>query len=123
MDSAPPFVVFRPRRSTTEEAYQIALQLTSLVADIVDRSGARFHLKDRLDRLITSIALHVGQAVTDPVPAARRQQLRRARALGTDAHTLLDILAARDDEERRLVSPALAHLVRLRSVLDGLGGP
>jgi hypothetical protein len=125
-DSPPPFIVFRRKSTTAQEAdkpvdiYQLALDFTSKIEQVLQRSEARFFLKDRLDRSAMAIAVHVAQAQNDLAPAGRRASYRKAHALAVDCSTILDVLARRSDVDLVVVSVAQALLSQLVSNLDPL---
>ena len=124
-DSPPPFIVFRRKGATAEEQarvdlYQIALDFTAKVELVLQKSDARYLLKDRLDRAASGIAMHVAQAVKDLAPSGRRKSYGVAYKLAVDCTTILDILARRSDVDLVVVSAAQALLSQLVSNLDPL---
>jgi hypothetical protein len=118
--SPPPFIVFRSPKLERVDVYQLALDFTAVVATIVNTAEVRFHLKDRLDRNATMIAMQVGQATGDPVPSARRAVYRRAQQLAVDCSTMLDIVARRSDIDQALIAPAQKVVTRLLAKLEQL---
>jgi 23S rRNA-intervening sequence protein len=123
-DSPPPFIVFRKKPTTAEDkrvdVYQLALDFTEKVVDLLLTTEARFFLKDRLDRNATGIALHVAQAVKDLAPSGRRKSYGVAYRLAVDCSTVLDILARRSDVNLVAVSEVQAIVSQLVSNLDPL---
>ena len=113
-DSPPPFIVIRtPKRP---DVYDRTLELVELVQRILDGASARFHLKDRLDRVVTSLVFELSRA-KHGVKTTRWRHYRRAHELASDCATILDILvhqqaAALGDLEpaRKLVHELLADL-------------
>jgi hypothetical protein len=118
--SPPPFIVFRTPKLERVDIYQLALDFTAKVEAIVHTAEARVHLRDRLDRGATSIAMLVGQAVNDLAPSERRKTYRKAHAIAVDCSTILDILARRPDLDRALVGPAQKLVAELLSQLEQL---
>ena len=122
-DSPPPFIVFRApkvERPKANDVYQLALDFTAKVELVLQRTEARFHMKDRLDKSSAGIAMHVAQAINDLAPAGRRKSYRMAHALAVDCSTMLDILARRSDVDRPVVQAAQQLLSQLLSNLDHL---
>ena len=118
--SPPPFIVFRSPKLERVDIYQLALDFTAKVEAIVHKADARIHLRDRLDRGATAIAMLVGQAVKDPVPSERRRTYRKAHALLVDCSTILDIFARRSDLDRSLIGPAQKLVAELLTQLEQL---
>jgi hypothetical protein len=124
--SPPPFIVFRSpkleraKASASIDIYQLALDFTAKVEAIVHKTDARIHLRDRLDRSATAIAMHVGQAVNDLAPAARRKTYRKTHGLAVDCSTILDILARRTDLDKSSVEAAQKLVAELLSKLEQL---
>ncbi len=143
-DSPPPFAIrFRARGGPAEgepaegepaegepalgdRLYQRTLELTALVAALADDlEVARFHVRDRLDRDATHLALCCRRAAADPVPYTRRKAYREARPYAQECGALLDIIglrlqrAGRDhgivDGARAALSDIVAGLDRLSS--------
>jgi hypothetical protein len=123
-DSPPPFIVFRKKTATAEDkrvdVYQLALDFTEKVVDLLLTTEARFFLKDRLDKNATGIALHVAQAVKDLAPSGRRKSYGIAYRLAVDCSTVLDILARRSDVNLAAVSEVQTIVSQLVSNLDPL---
>jgi hypothetical protein len=116
-ESPPPFIVIRtPPRAAV---YERALELVGLVQQLLDVTKARFHLKDRLDRMTTALVFELSKARSLP-NSARWRHYRKAHDLATDCATILDILlhqkaAPADDLERtrKLVHELVAELLNL----------
>lgn len=131
-DSPPPFIVFRKKTVTSEDSrkpeavkpdlYQLALDFTANVEQVLQKVDARFYLKDRLDKNAMAIAMHVGQGVKDAAPSGRRKSFTTAYKLAVDCTTILDILARRSDVDLVVVSAAQGLLSQLVSNLDSLRG-
>lgn len=113
-DSPPPFIVIRtPKRP---DVYDRTLELVAIVQRILDGTTARFHIKDRLDRVVTSLVFELSRA-KHAVRTARWRHYRRGHELASDCATILDILlhqqaAPADDLDaaRKLVHDLLADL-------------
>lgn len=113
-DSPPPFILIRtPRR---RDGYDRALELVGVVQQLLDDTNARFHLKDRLDRVTTALVFEMSKARSLP-SSARWRHYRRAQDLANDCATILDIFmhqkaAPADDLERahKLVHDLVAEL-------------
>ena len=138
-DSPPPFAIrFRTRPGEPREGepgegepgpgdqlYQRALELTALVAALADNlEVARFHVRDKLDRDATHLALCCGRAADDPAPSARRKAYRDARPYARECGALLDIIGLRlqrAGRDRKLVDDAKAVLSDILAALDHLG--
>jgi len=123
-ESPPPFIVFRTPKHTAKiervDVYQLALDFTAKVEAVLVKTEARYHMKDRLDRQASGIAMWVAQAVNDLAPAGRRASYRKAHAIAVDCSTLLDILARRSDVDPAAVHAAQQLLIKLLSNLDHL---
>src|SRR5262249_10601793 len=61
-DSPPPFIVTRTPAPPKLDVYDRALELVGLVQKLLDTTTARFHLKDRLDRLATTLVFELSRA-------------------------------------------------------------
>jgi hypothetical protein len=113
-ESPPPFIVIRtPHR---KDVYEHGLELVGLVQQLLDTTKARFHLKDRLDRVTTALVFELSKARQLP-SSARWRQYRRAQALANDCATILDILVHQKaapagdlESARRLVHDLVAQL-------------
>lgn len=119
-ESPPPFIVFRSPKVTRVDLYQVALDFTGKVELVLQKTEARFFLKDRLDRNSTRIAMQIAHAVNDLAPSGRRASYRQAHALAVDCSTILDILARRSDVDRAAVRGAQQLLGMLLSNLEHL---
>ena len=117
-DSPPPFIVFRaPARKA--DVYDRALELVGQLHRMLEHAGARFHLKDRLDRAATGLVFEIARG-RDEVRQYRWRHYRKAHRLASDIATILDILthqhAAPDQDleaSRTLVRELLAELATL----------
>ena len=90
----------------TIDCYELALTLATQVDELVEQAGARFHLKDALDKNATGIAIAVARAKAEPVAADRRRYYRAARRLAVDCVTMLDILQRRHSAFADQLGPA-----------------
>jgi hypothetical protein len=108
-DSPAPFIVFKPCKP---ERYQLALELVGLVHDILEHAGSRYHVKDRLDRNATAIAMQLATADEDP-GSVRWRTYRRVLDLVIECGTLLDIMA-------RQGCPPTAELARAHETVAKL---
>ena len=116
-ESPPPFIVIRT--PAPKDVYDAALELVGVVQQLLDKTQARFHLKDRLDRATTALVFEMSKARNLP-PSARWRHYRRAQDLANDCATILDILlhqkaAPVDDLEnaRKVVHELVAGLLNL----------
>jgi|HubBroStandDraft_6_1064221.scaffolds.fasta_scaffold151744_4 hypothetical protein len=119
-DSPPGFITIRTPPTVVEagafDVYEVALELVRLVHLVIETSAARFHLKDRLDRATTSIALQIARA-GHAVQSERWRAYRDVLATVTDIGTLLDVL----DKQRVTTKPgdlAAARYVAQRLVVE-----
>jgi hypothetical protein len=107
-----------------ERLYQRALELTALVAALAENlEVARFHLRDRLDRDATQLALVCGLAAAARAPAERRRAYREARPFAHECAALLDIIGIRlrrTGRDPQLVDEAKAQLTDILAALDHL---
>src|SRR5690349_16761026 len=111
-DSPPPFIVIRtpaiaPAISAdtrTSRAYQRALTVVGLVAEILEASTARFYLKDRLDRAATNVVFALGRAAE--ARFGRWKEFREAQGFAVHLATLLDIFAHQRAAAPQLVAQA-----------------
>lgn len=117
-----------PRASESEQVqsvidvYEVALELARLVGEVIEATAARYHLRDRLDRAATSIALHVARA-TREVSIERRKGYREALATVTDIGTLLDVLDRQQVTNRPGALSAARYVARrLQAELEPLAG-
>lgn len=111
-------------REPGDRLYQRALELTALVATLADDlEVARFHLRDRLDRIATQLAVSCGRAAADPAPSERRRVYREAKPVAHECGSLLDIIGLRlrrAGRDHALVDEARAVLADLVAGLDRL---
>ncbi|MGE0402571.1 MAG: four helix bundle protein [Kofleriaceae bacterium] len=117
MQDAHPFAVhFRddnPHSLERAGVYEQALALTSAVDAIVEKSEARFHLKDLLDKSATMVALRIAQAAGETAKGDRRKHYRIARRAATDCAAILDILGRRPGCDAALIAPARTIILAL----------
>ena len=131
-DSPPPFAIrFRApdpggHQEPEERLYQRTLELTALVAALADDlEVARFHLRDKLDRDATQLALACRRAAAERAPAERRRTYREAKPHAQECAALLDIIdlrLRRAGRDRQLVEEARAALADIIAGLDHLAG-
>ena len=123
MQDAHPFAVhFRednPHSVERQGVYEQALALTASIDQLVEKSEARFHLKDLLDKSATMIALRIAQAAGETGKSERRRQYRMARRAATDCAAILDILSRRV-ADAALIAPARTLVIALVSQLAHL---
>ena len=113
-DSPSNFIRFSaPTDLGHSEPYQRALDLVTHVHEVLESAGARFHLKDRLDRSTTSIVMLLGQADAEP-KTVRWRHYRKVLQLATDVSTLLDIL------QRQRATVATEGLTQARATVRQL---
>jgi hypothetical protein len=107
-----------------DRLYQRALELTAVVAVLADNlEVARFHVRDRLDRGATQLALLCRRAAADPAPAARRRAYRDAKPYAGECAALLDIIGLRlrrAGRDAKLADDAQALLADITAALDHL---
>ncbi len=124
MQDAHPFAVhFRddnPHSLERAGVYEQALALTSAVDAIVEKSEARFHLKDLLDKSATMVALRIAQAAGETAKGDRRKHYRIARRAATDCAAILDILGRRPGCDAALIAPARTIILALVTQLAHL---
>ena len=110
-----------PEGEPGDRLYARALELTALVAAIADNlEVARFHLRDRLDRDATQLALLCSRAAADRVPAERRRAYRDAKPFAHECVALLDIIGIRlrrSGRDHQSIDDAKA---RLADIIAGL---
>jgi hypothetical protein len=129
-DSPPPFAIrFASQKpgevlgavEPAEQLYHRALELTALVAQLAENlEVARFHVRDRLDRDATQLALLCRRAASERAPTERRRAYREAKPYAQECAALLDIIGLRQhrsgrdprlvDEARALVGEVIAAL-------------
>jgi hypothetical protein len=132
-DSPPPFAIrFRAREpgaaadagEPADRLYERTLELTALVAALADNLDvARFHLRDRLDRDATQLALVCRRAAAERAPTERRRAYREATPRAGECAALLDIIGIRlrrAGRDHQLVDEARALLAEIIGALDHL---
>jgi hypothetical protein len=90
-DTPPDFIVIRVPQILPVDVYALALELVERVHVVLEHTTARFHLKDRLDKITCTIALHVARAQLDH-KSTRWRHAREVIEQVTDVVTMLDIL-------------------------------
>ena len=117
-DSPPPFIVIRtPKRRS---AYERTLDLVAAVQKLLDHTKARFHLKDRLDRVVTALVFELSKVRHLP-NSVRWRHYRKAQDLANDCATILDILAHQQAAPPDDLAAARRLVHDLLSDLSGLG--
>ncbi len=144
-DRPPPFAIrFRPRgpggpkgkgapgeadasgeaSEPADRLYQRALELTALVAVLAENlEVARFHVRDRLDRSATQLALLCRRAAADRAPSARRRAYRDAKPHAQECAALLDIIGLRlrrAGKDLETITEAKGMLTDIIGALDHL---
>jgi hypothetical protein len=95
-DSPSDFIVFRTPVSRDDRLdparlYAQALDLVEKVHIVLEHTAARFHLRDRLDRAATTVAVRFARAESE-LKSNRWRYYRDALVVITDVVTLLDII-------------------------------
>jgi uncharacterized protein RhaS with RHS repeats len=95
-DSPSDFIVFRTPamrddRLDPARLYAQALDLVEKVHIVVEHTAARFHLRDRLDRAVTMVAVRFARAESE-LKSNRWRYYRDALGVITDVVTMLDII-------------------------------
>jgi len=124
-DSLPPSAIrLHEAGEPGERLYQRALELTALVAVLADNlEVARSHLRDRLDRDATQLALRCRRAAAERAPAERRRAYRDATPLAHECTAMLDIIELRlrrSGRDPRPAEEAKALLAEIVAALDQL---
>jgi hypothetical protein len=124
VDKEPPLVTFREPvpRDVDAELYQLALELVGQVHRVLEAAAIRFHLKDRLDKNVATVALELSRAA-DQLRSQRWRTYRRALRLVIDTATILDILAHQAAAPSEQIDRARACASRLRIELRLLESP
>jgi len=108
-DSPPDFIVIRnPELVPPVDVYALALEVVERVHVVLEHTTARFHLKDRLDKYTSAIALRLARAKLDIKPN-RWRHARDVIEQVTDVVTMLDIL------DRQNASAKIVELDQARS--------
>ncbi|HEY4177408.1 MAG TPA: four helix bundle protein [Kofleriaceae bacterium] len=116
-------VLFRDDNPHAKErvgVYEEALAFTVLIDELVEKSEARFHLKDLLDKSATAVAMRIAQAGAELNKLDRRRQYRVARRAATDCAAVLDILARRATGSPALLGAAKRAIISLVAQLATL---
>ena len=120
-DSPPPFIVIRnPAPPPKPDVYERSLELVGIVQKLVENAQARFHLRDRLDRSLTSLVFELSRA-KHAVKSNKWKHYRRAQALAADCSTILDILRHQNAATAGDLAPAQEMLHDLLAELGTLG--
>jgi hypothetical protein len=123
MDAHPFAVHFRadnPHALERAGVYEQALALISAIDAVVEKTEARFHLKDLLDKRATMVTLAIAQAAGETAKGDRRKHYRIARRAATDCAAILDILGRRPGCDQALVAPARTIILALVTQLAHL---
>lgn len=113
-----------PMTSTTTldhtklDVYQRALELLDQVDQIRDLiPPGRAHLKDQIDRAVTSIVLNIAEGAGEFSKEEKRRFYRMARRSASETAAVLDILARRKVVSPELLGSAHELIVRVVSML------
>jgi len=117
-DSPPPFIVIRTPKPRAP--YERSLELVGIVQKLLDQTKARFHLKDRLDRAMTSLVFELSKARREP-NSVRWRHYRAAHKLANDCATILDILAHQEAAPTTDLENARTAMHDLLADLHALG--
>ncbi|HEY0254726.1 MAG TPA: hypothetical protein VGC41_24540 [Kofleriaceae bacterium] len=106
-DSPPQFIKIRNPRSEqvadrvdlVAAAYQKTLDLVELVHIVLEHTESRFHVKDRLDRAVTTVTLEIARAGVE-VRANRWRHYRTILDRLADVCTSLDIIERQHSTQR-----------------------
>lgn len=113
-----------PGSEPEDRLYERALELTALVAVLAENLDvARFHLRDRLDRDATQLALVCRRAAAERAPAERRRAYREAAPCANECAALLDIIGIRlrrSGREHPIVDEARSLLADIIAALNSL---
>lgn len=102
-----------PHALERASVYEQAIALTSAVDAVIEKSEARFHLKDLLDKSSTVVVLRVAQAAGETAKGDRRKHYRLARRAATDCAAILDILGRRPGCDPAVLAPARGLILSL----------
>ena len=112
------------RGEPADRLYRRTLELTALVAALAENlEVARFHLRDRLDRDATQLALVCRRAAAERAPSERRRAYREATPHAQACAALLDIIGIRLERtgrDRGLVDEAGALLAEIIATMGHL---
>lgn len=124
-DEPPSFITIRtPEKAadaTRSDLYQLSLELTAHLHRVTEAAATeRYHLKEKLDRLGTMVAMTLSQLEELPTTSARSAAQRKARQAATECRAILDIVQQRNTVDAAILEPARAAVAEL---LTRLGEP
>ena len=94
------------------DVYQVALRVIDTIDALIEQMPkGRAHLKDQLDRAVTSVVLTIAEGAGEFSRADKQRFYRMARRSATESAATLDIIA-----RRKRASPVL--LEKARNDLD-----
>jgi four helix bundle protein len=100
------------------DVYQRALQALDLCDAIIEHPTAgRAHLKQQLDRAVTSVVLNIAEGAGEFSPDEKRRFYRMARRSATEAAAILHIVARRGHAPEEQTRDARLLLARVVSML------
>ena len=109
-DSPPEFITIRtPGERVIVDVYQLALDLVEQVHTVLEATTARFHLRDRLDRYVTQVAMRLARSQHE-LKTQRWRDYRDIVEHLTDVATMLDIV------DRQKASTATTELAQARAL-------
>ena len=91
-EDSPPFIRFR-QPAPAGDPYALALAFAADAARVIERTPARVHVRDRLDRLVTAIVVEMARA-SGELASRRWRHAREALRWARDCAALLDLVAA-----------------------------
>jgi hypothetical protein len=119
-DSPTRFIKIRTPRPPKPDPYATALELAGAIHRVLEGADkTRFHLKDRLDRCITSLILQLAR-LNAVAKRGRWTYYRTAQNYLVDALAVLDILLAHKVNPRDDIEAARTLAKRLSDELEPL---
>ena len=98
--------------------YRTALESLAVIDEIVELlPPGRAHLKDQLDRVATSIVLHIAEGAGEFSPRDKARFYRIARRSATESAAILDIVEQRHHAPPEKLVRAQGLLVEVISML------
>jgi len=108
---------------TKLDVYHRALDLLDLVDQVHEvMPPGHAHLKDQLDRAVTSVVLNTAEGAGEFSRDEKQRFYRIARRSATETAAILDILDRRKAVPTATIAPAREMLVRVVSMLARLAG-
>lgn len=103
------------------DVYHRALDLLDRVDQIHEAMPpGRAHLRDQLDRAMTSVVLNIAEGAGEFSKDEKQRFYRMARRSATETAAILDILDRRNAVAAAMIEPARELLVRVVSMLARL---